>query len=82
MRLILLIKLSLSLNLRGIFWGAAYVKLDLKGPGHKHRVVFSGDLGATYATLLASLKSPYRADTLVIESIYCDKNHQGRQDRS
>jgi metallo-beta-lactamase family protein len=61
MRLILLIKLSLSLNLRGIFWGAAYVKLDLKGPGHKHRVVFSGDLGATYATLLASPIKPARS---------------------
>ncbi|MCL1057896.1 MBL fold metallo-hydrolase [Shewanella gelidimarina] len=48
----------------------------------KHRVVFSGDLGATNTPLLASPKSPYRADTLVIESTYGDKNHQGRKQRS
>jgi metallo-beta-lactamase family protein len=75
-------QINLKFKPAGHILGSAYVELDLKGPGHKHRVVFSGDLGATYATLLASLKSPYRADTLVIESIYCDKNHQGRQDRS
>jgi metallo-beta-lactamase family protein len=45
-------------------------------------VVFSGDLGAPYAPLLPAPKSPYRADTLVIESTYGDKNHQNRKDRT
>ncbi|TWX72964.1 MBL fold metallo-hydrolase RNA specificity domain-containing protein [Colwellia sp. C1TZA3] len=45
----------------------------------KHRVVFSGDLGAPYAPLLPAPKSPYRADTLIIESTYGDKNHQSRK---
>ncbi|QDO83496.1 MBL fold metallo-hydrolase [Shewanella psychropiezotolerans] len=49
---------------------------------NKHRVVFSGDLGATYTPLLASPKSPYRADTLIIESTYGDKNHESRQKRT
>ena len=59
----------------GHILGSAYVEIDLSGPktnaktnNTNHRVVFSGDLGATYAPLLASPKSPYRADTLVIES--------------
>jgi metallo-beta-lactamase family protein len=73
----------------GHILGSAYVEIDLSGPktnaktsNTNHRVVFSGDLGATYAPLLASPKSPYRADTLVIESTYGDKNHQGRKERS
>ncbi|AQS38867.1 putative exonuclease of the beta-lactamase fold involved in RNA processing [Shewanella psychrophila] len=48
----------------------------------KHKIVFSGDLGATYTPLLASPKSPYRADTLIIESTYGDKNHESRQKRT
>ncbi|GAB3097069.1 MBL fold metallo-hydrolase [Aestuariicella hydrocarbonica] len=48
---------------------------------NKHRVVFSGDLGAPYAPLLPPPKSPYRADTLVIESTYGDRLHQGRKER-
>lgn len=46
-----------------------------------HRVVFSGDLGAPYAPLLPSPRSPYRADTLIIESTYGDRLHQGRKQR-
>ena len=65
----------------GHILGSAYIEFDLIGKA-KHRVVFSGDLGATYAPLLASPRSPYRADTLVIESTYGDKNHQGRKHRS
>ena len=48
----------------------------------KHRTVFSGDLGAPYAPLLPAPKSPYRADTLIIESTYGDKNHQRRKERT
>lgn len=47
----------------------------------KHRVVFSGDLGAPYAPLLPSPKSPYGCDTLVIESTYGDRVHESRKDR-
>lgn len=75
----------------GHILGSAYVEIELfddattlKKAKHNanHRVVFSGDLGATHTPLLASPKSPYRADTLVIESTYGDKNHQGRKQRS
>ncbi|TPE54368.1 MBL fold metallo-hydrolase [Maribrevibacterium harenarium] len=44
-------------------------------------VVFSGDLGAPYAPLLSAPRSPYRADQLVLESTYGDKNHEDRRSR-
>lgn len=87
-------KAKLKFKPAGHILGSAYVEIDLSGPKASstsnaetsaktnHRVVFSGDLGASYAPLLASPKSPYKADTLVIESTYGDKNHQGRKDRS
>jgi metallo-beta-lactamase family protein len=62
----------------GHILGSAYVEIELAKP-RKHRVVFSGDLGAPYAPLLPAPKSPYRADTLVIESTYGDKNHHSRK---
>ncbi len=45
------------------------------------RVVFSGDLGAPHAPLLKDPIAPERADLLVLESTYGDKEHQGREDR-
>lgn len=74
----------------GHILGSAYIEIELSRPtvptahltGNNHRVVFSGDLGATYTPLLPSPKSPYRADTLVIESTYGDKNHKNRKHRS
>ena len=68
----------------GHILGSAYVEIDLVGnkPKLRHRAVFSGDLGAPYAPLLAAPKAPYRADTLVIESTYGDKLHAKRKARS
>jgi metallo-beta-lactamase family protein len=67
----------------GHILGSAYVEIDVTNSNNnKHRVVFSGDLGAPYTPLLPSPKPPYKADTLVIESTYGDKNHQGRKERT
>ena len=67
----------------GHILGSAYVEIDItNNDNNKHRVVFSGDLGAPYTPLLPSPKPPYKADTLVIESTYGDKNHQGRKERT
>ena len=67
----------------GHILGSAYVEIDcqLGAKADKHRFVFSGDLGAPYTPLLPSPKAPYKADTLVIESTYGDKNHIGRKQR-
>ncbi|MBU2968263.1 MBL fold metallo-hydrolase [Pseudoalteromonas sp. C2R02] len=66
----------------GHILGSAYVEIELGKRPNNHRVVFSGDLGAPYAPLLPAPKAPYRADTLVIESTYGDKNHAKRKERS
>ena len=66
----------------GHILGSAYVEIELGKRPNNHRVVFSGDLGAPYAPLLPVPKAPYRADTLVIESTYGDKNHAKRKERS
>ena len=66
----------------GHILGSAYVEIDIGNKPNTHRVVFSGDLGAPYTPLLPSPKAPYKADTLVIESTYGDKNHQGRKERT
>ncbi len=65
----------------GHILGSAYVEIELFKKPNNHRMVFSGDLGAPYAPLLPAPKSPYRADTLVIESTYGDKVHHGRRHR-
>ncbi|MEL0633158.1 MBL fold metallo-hydrolase [Pseudoalteromonas carrageenovora] len=73
----------------GHILGSAYVEIDitnlaLSGQHNKnaHRIVFSGDLGAPYTPLLPTPKAPYKADTLVIESTYGNKNHLGRKERT
>lgn len=66
----------------GHILGSAFVECDVRTADERHRVVFSGDLGAPHAPLLAAPRAPYRADTLVIESTYGDRVHQGRRERS
>ncbi|MBB1471113.1 MBL fold metallo-hydrolase [Pseudoalteromonas sp. SG41-5] len=66
----------------GHILGSAYVEIDIGKKPNTHRAVFSGDLGAPHTPLLPSPKAPYKADTLVIESTYGDKNHQGRKERT
>ena len=69
--------LQIKLHPAGHILGSAYVECDCLG----HRAVFSGDLGAPYAPLLPAPRSPYRADTLVLESTYGDRQHAGRRQR-
>ncbi len=76
---------KIKFQMAGHILGSAYVEIDIikkLNKTQKHRVVFSGDLGAPYAPLLPAPKSPYRADTLIIESTYGDKNHQNRKSRT
>lgn len=84
-------KAKVKFQMAGHILGSAYVEIELSpSPATEqnntqlknHRVVFSGDLGGPYVPLLPALKSPYRADTLVIESTYGDKNHQNRKART
>jgi metallo-beta-lactamase family protein len=71
----------------GHILGSAYVTFRVTNPQLKaagkryHDVVFSGDLGAPYSPLLPAPQSPYRADQLVLESTYGDRNHENRATR-
>jgi len=47
----------------------------------RHRVIFSGDLGAAHTPLLPEPEAPLGCHTLVIESTYGDRRHEGRADR-
>jgi len=76
-------RVRVKLQRAGHILGSAYVELDLydKTTGRAHRSVFSGDLGAPYAPLLPAPHSPYKADTLIIESTYGNRRHESRRDR-
>ena len=68
--------LSVRLQRAGHILGSAYVECDAHAGESEERVVFSGDLGAPHAPLLPAPQSPERADRLVIESTYGDKDHE------
>ncbi|MEH6388819.1 MAG: MBL fold metallo-hydrolase [Pseudomonas profundi] len=67
----------------GHILGSAYVECDIRYPatGRKHRIVFSGDLGAPHAPMLPTPKPPHRADVVVLESTYGNRNHEDRRAR-
>ncbi|MBY6192914.1 MBL fold metallo-hydrolase [Marinobacter hydrocarbonoclasticus] len=76
---------SESLNVRlqraGHILGSAYVECDVHTAEGDERIVFSGDLGAPHSPLLPAPESPEKADRLIIESTYGDKNHEDRESR-
>lgn len=73
----------IRLQRAGHILGSAYVEFDLhyRASGNKQRIVFSGDLGAPHTPLLPAPKSPWKADTLVLESTYGDRRHESRGNR-
>ncbi len=74
---------KVKLHPAGHILGSAYVEVDVrrKNSSNRRRVIFSGDLGPPYTPLLKTPKSPYRADWLVLESTYGDKEHEKRSER-
>ena len=81
------LQLKVRLQRAGHILGSSYVEIDLKQRAAEsarwvsHRTVFSGDVGAPYAPLLPAPRSPYKADTLVIESTYGNRVHEDRRER-
>jgi metallo-beta-lactamase family protein len=73
----------IRLQRAGHILGSAYVECDLhyRASGEKKRIVFSGDLGSTHTPLLPAPKSPWQADTLIMESTYGDRTHESRATR-
>lgn len=74
---------KIRLQRAGHILGSAYVELEIQQPQQKakQRVLFSGDLGAPYAPILSAPKPAYRADLMILESTYGDRNHHSRRDR-
>jgi metallo-beta-lactamase family protein len=72
---------KIRLQPAGHILGSAFVEIKTGSGSQSHTTVFSGDLGAPHTPLLPAPKSPYRADTLVLESTYGDKIHPGRKER-
>ena len=62
----------------GHILGSSYVEVELSGG---ERVVFSGDLGCKNSPLLPDPIPLERADLLVLESTYGDRNHEARETR-
>ena len=52
-----------------------------KSKGESRKVVFTGDLGNTPSPLLKDTEYITDADYMVMESVYGDKNHEGREER-
>ncbi|MFO7528387.1 MAG: MBL fold metallo-hydrolase [Marinobacter sp.] len=73
--------LSVRLQRAGHILGSAYVECDARVGDVEERIVFSGDLGAPHSPLLPEPKSPERADRLVVESTYGDRDHEDRETR-
>ena len=73
--------LSVRLQSAGHILGSAYVECEAEYEGDFERIVFSGDLGAPHAPLLPEPQPPERADRVVIESTYGDKDHESREER-
>jgi metallo-beta-lactamase family protein len=73
--------LKVRLQRAGHILGSAYVECDAVSGSAAERIVFSGDLGAPHSPLLPEPAPPERADRLVIESTYGDRNHEDRETR-
>ena len=64
----------------GHILGAASVVLDLEEDGRRRRVAFSGDIGQDDSCMLPPPRPPDRADLVLLESTYGDRNHRARAD--
>lgn len=60
----------------GHILGSAIVEMVIQENGRSQRLVFSGDLGNSYAALLRDPAKLHDADVLLLESTYGDRNHR------
>ena len=60
----------------GHILGSSIVELDIREGKHTRKLVFSGDLGNSYAALLRDPVKLHTADVLMLESTYGDRNHR------
>lgn len=70
--------LSFTCKDAGHILGSAII--EITGPGGK-KIAFTGDLGNSPAPLLPDTEKVTDADYVVMESVYGDRKHEGREDR-
>ena len=72
---------TLTFHNAGHILGSALTQLDVDGgTGHRHRLLFSGDLGQPGQPILRHYEYPEGADVLIIESTYADRQHPSAED--
>ena len=59
----------------GHILGSSIVEVFITENGKERKLVFSGDLGNSYAALLKDPEVVHEADVLLLESTYGDRNH-------
>ena len=64
----------------GHILGSAIVEICLQDKGREKRLVFSGDLGKADSVLMNVPARPGKADVLLVESTYGDRDHRGEAD--
>jgi len=67
---------AITLRNAGHILGAAIVELDLRENGQAFKLVFSGDLGYEEAPLMQPPAKVRRADLVLMESTYGNRNHR------
>ncbi|MBQ0723946.1 MAG: MBL fold metallo-hydrolase [Cycloclasticus sp.] len=70
---------SLCFRDAGHILGSSIVELFIEENGGEKKLVFSGDLGNSYAALLRDPEVVEHADVLLLESTYGDRNHRPMQ---
>ncbi len=60
----------------GHILGASFLEVDIEEGGTTRRIVFSGDVGRSQPILLRKPQRPERADLLLLESTYGDRDHR------
>ena len=71
---------SLCFRDAGHILGSAIVEITLREHDDEKVLVFSGDLGKSDSVLMNEPARPARADVLLVESTYGDREHRGEQD--
>ena len=64
----------------GHILGSAIVEIVLKEKGQERRLVFSGDLGKTNSVLMNEPAILHKADVVLMEGTYGDRNHRSIDD--
>jgi metallo-beta-lactamase family protein len=71
---------SLQFHDAGHILGSAIVEITIREQGKEKVLVFSGDLGKGDSVLMNEPARLERADMLLVESTYGDREHRGEQD--